>query len=125
MPEPKREEEKILSIDDGREERQVRSESNAGGDSDPVDTPAGTPSAVNAEIAKLRAEKEDLLQTLVRRQADFENFRKRTERDRSEEARRGVELIDLGCNSGSRRFRSRASRPRRSGLSKSIAKASR
>ena len=41
--------------------------------------------ALRAEIAKLRAEKEELLQTLVRRQADFENFRKRTERDRHEE----------------------------------------
>jgi len=34
-----------------------------------------------------------LLQTLVRRQADFENYRKRTERDRQEEARRGVERL--------------------------------
>ena len=33
------------------------------------------------------------MQTLVRRQADFENFEKRTERDRSEEARRGVERL--------------------------------
>ena len=29
----------------------------------------------------------------MRRQADFENFRKRTERDRSEEGRRGVERM--------------------------------
>ena len=37
------------------------------------------------------------MQTLVRRQADFENFKKRTERDRQEEARRGVErlIMDL------------------------------
>ena len=33
------------------------------------------------------------MQTLVRRQADFENFRKRTERDRGEEGRRGVERL--------------------------------
>jgi molecular chaperone GrpE len=45
------------------------------------------------ELAKLRAEKEDLLQTLVRRQADFENYRKRVERDRHDEARRGVERL--------------------------------
>lgn len=48
-----------------------------------------------AEVNKLRAEKEELLQTLVRRQADFENFRKRTERDRHEEGRRGVERLIL------------------------------
>ncbi len=54
-------------------------------------------SSLASEFQKLKAEKEDLLQTMVRRQADFENFRKRTERDRNEEARRGVErlLLDL------------------------------
>ena len=38
-----------------------------------------------------------LTQTMIRRQADFENFRKRTERDRHEEGRRGVErlIVDL------------------------------
>ncbi len=30
---------------------------------------------------------------MVRRQADFENFKKRVERDRSEEGRRGVERM--------------------------------
>jgi molecular chaperone GrpE len=39
-------------------------------------------------IAKLEAEKEELKSTLVRRQADFENFRKRIERERHEESRR-------------------------------------
>ncbi len=33
------------------------------------------------------------MQTMIRRQADFENFRKRTERDRQEEGRRGVERL--------------------------------
>jgi molecular chaperone GrpE len=59
------------------------------------DPPAGNDSAQAAELEKLRAEKEELLQTLVRRQADFENFRKRTERDRHEEGRRGVERLVL------------------------------
>ena len=35
------------------------------------------------------------MQTMIRRQADFENFRKRTERDRQEEGRRGVERLIL------------------------------
>jgi molecular chaperone GrpE len=52
---------------------------------------------LTAEIQKLKAEKEELMQTMIRRQADFENFRKRTERDRHEEGRRGVErlIMDL------------------------------
>jgi molecular chaperone GrpE len=46
----------------------------------------------NAEerITKLEAEKEELRKTLIHRQADFENFRKRVERDRNEETRRVV-----------------------------------
>jgi molecular chaperone GrpE len=61
------------------------------GDPSPADAPGGDENSPAAEIAKLKAEKEELVQTMVRRQADFENFRKRTERDRQEEARRGVE----------------------------------
>jgi molecular chaperone GrpE len=52
---------------------------------------------VVSEIDRLKGEKEELLQTMIRRQADFENYRKRIERDRQEEGRRGVErlIIDL------------------------------
>jgi molecular chaperone GrpE len=42
------------------------------------------------ELARLVAEKEELTNTLVRLQADFDNYRKRVERDRKDEARRGV-----------------------------------
>src|SRR5690349_10398042 len=50
-----------------------------------------TGEGVSAEaLAKVQAEKEELKQTLLRRQADFENYRKRIERDRLEESRRGV-----------------------------------
>ena len=95
MAEPKREEEKIFSYDTG--ERAPDAPSVIGEDSPPAGTDQGEESALAAEIAKLRAEKQDLLQTLVRRQADFENFRKRIERDRHEEGRRGVErlIMDL------------------------------
>jgi molecular chaperone GrpE len=52
---------------------------------------AGPPSAdFSEQLARLRAEKDELTQTLVRRQADFENYRKRIERERQEEHRRGV-----------------------------------
>ena len=48
-----------------------------------------------AQLARLKTEKDELMQTLVRRQADFENYRKRIERERDEEHRRGVgRLID-------------------------------
>jgi molecular chaperone GrpE len=46
--------------------------------------------ATDERIAKLEAEKEDLRKTLIHRQADFENFRKRVERERHEESRRAT-----------------------------------
>jgi molecular chaperone GrpE len=53
--------------------------------------------AIDERIAKLEAEKEDLRTTLIHRQADFENFRKRVERERHEESRRatGVSIQHL------------------------------
>jgi molecular chaperone GrpE len=44
-------------------------------------------------IQKLLNEKQELTDTLVRRQADFENFRKRVEKERHQERHRGVELL--------------------------------
>ncbi|HZI20562.1 MAG TPA: nucleotide exchange factor GrpE [Pyrinomonadaceae bacterium] len=45
---------------------------------------------VEAELRKLRAERDDLSEKLVRRQADFDNFRKRTERERHETYQRAL-----------------------------------
>jgi molecular chaperone GrpE len=42
----------------------------------------------DGDLAKAMAELEDLRQTLLRRQADFENYRKRIERERAEDGRR-------------------------------------
>jgi len=94
VAEPKREEEKIFSYDTGEPAPDASSKL---ADDAPAGTEQGEESPLAAECAKLRAEKQDLLQTLVRRQADFENFRKRIERDRHEEGRRGVErlIMDL------------------------------
>ncbi len=50
-------------------------------------TPAGE-TALREQLARLKAERDDLFQTLIRRQADFENYRKRIERERSEDAER-------------------------------------
>jgi molecular chaperone GrpE len=93
LAEPKREEEKVLSFDIGREENEGGPSSPAGGDAASFDPPVGGDATLATEIQKLRAEKEELLLTLVRRQADFENFKKRMERDRAEEGRRGVERM--------------------------------
>jgi len=45
------------------------------------------------QIKKLLAEKEELLDTLKRRQADFENYRKRVEKERHQDRQRGVEAL--------------------------------
>jgi molecular chaperone GrpE len=45
------------------------------------------------QLQKLKAEKEDLMNTLVRRQADFENYRKRVEKERHADRHRAVELF--------------------------------
>ena len=48
---------------------------------------------LGAQVQKLLAEKQELTDTLVRRQADFENYRKRIERERHQDHHRGVELF--------------------------------
>jgi molecular chaperone GrpE len=54
---------------------------------------AGASEAQPDDYKKLLAEKEDLMNTLVRRQADFENYRKRVERERHQERHRAVESL--------------------------------
>jgi len=46
---------------------------------------------ISEQERRLLAEMEDLKNTLVRRQADFENYRKRIERERQQDRHRGVE----------------------------------
>jgi len=62
----------------------------------PADPPAdqGLNAASLAEqVQKLLTEKQELMDTLVRRQADFENYRKRVEKERHHERHRGVESL--------------------------------
>ena len=94
MAEPKREVEKVIPIDGPRGEREDNT-AKASDDSASGDAAALGNASLAEELARLKAEKEELLQTMIRRQADFENFRKRTERDRHEEGRRGVERLIL------------------------------
>lgn len=44
-------------------------------------------------LQKLLAEKQDLMSTLVRRQADFENYRKRVEKERAQDRQRATESL--------------------------------
>jgi molecular chaperone GrpE len=44
-------------------------------------------------LARLEAEREEMRQLLIRRQADFENFRKRVERERREDRERAVAAL--------------------------------
>jgi molecular chaperone GrpE len=65
---------------------QAASDAGSAGDSGSV----GNGSAAE-QLQKLLAEKQELMNTLVRRQADFENYRKRIEKERQQERHRGVE----------------------------------
>jgi molecular chaperone GrpE len=67
---------------------QVASDAGSAGDSGSL----GNGSA-DEQLQKLLAEKQELMNTLVRRQADFENYRKRIEKERQQERDRGVEVL--------------------------------
>jgi len=49
--------------------------------------------AADAGIAKLTGDLEELRQTLLRRQADFENYRKRVEKERFEDSKRATARV--------------------------------
>lgn len=57
---------------------------------------AGDSAAADAEVAKLANDLNELRQTLMRRQADFENYRKRIEKERSEDSRRATARVVEG-----------------------------
>lgn len=56
----------------------------------PVDAATG---AMTAQLAKLQAEKDELRNTMIRRQADFENYKKRVERERAEDRSRATAVV--------------------------------
>jgi molecular chaperone GrpE len=57
---------------------------------DALATESPATAALAEQVARLQGEKDDLTQTMVRRQADFENYRKRIERERQEDRRQGA-----------------------------------
>lgn len=56
----------------------------------PEDQQADGPGATD-ELSKLLAERQELMNTLVRRQADFENYRKRVEKERHHDRHKATE----------------------------------
>src|ERR1700674_664564 len=76
-----------------RDKNVIEFDSRSRNPQEPADTVAPNP-ARGVELAErahsLQAEKDELMQTLVRRQADFENYRKRIERERQEDRRHGT-----------------------------------
>lgn len=57
---------------------------------------AGDSATADAEVAKLANDLNELRQTLMRRQADFENYRKRIEKERGEDSRRATARVVEG-----------------------------
>jgi len=54
---------------------------------------SGSTVALAEQVQKLLGEKQELMDTLIRRQADFENYRKRVEKERHQDRHRGVEAL--------------------------------
>jgi molecular chaperone GrpE len=79
--------------------KNVESNSENGGANMSADASSDTNQAdveyptADAEVGKLAKDLEDLRQTLLRRQADFDNYRKRVEKERSEDSRRSTARV--------------------------------
>jgi molecular chaperone GrpE len=70
--------------------------SNPGEDTPEIYTLDADDAAADSDIGKLAKDLEDLRQTLLRRQADFDNYRKRVEKERSEDSRRSTARVIEG-----------------------------
>lgn len=62
----------------------------------PDDEKLAADATADAEVAKLASDLNELRQTLMRRQADFENYRKRIEKERTEDSRRATARVVEG-----------------------------
>jgi molecular chaperone GrpE len=70
--------------------------SNPGEDTPEIYTLDADDAAADSDVGKLAKDLEDLRQTLLRRQADFDNYRKRVEKERSEDSRRSTARVIEG-----------------------------
>jgi len=75
--------------------KEVNINVNKKSDEQSVEAQAVAADTVKADVqmAKLSADLEELRQTLLRRQADFENYRKRIEKERFEDSRRATARV--------------------------------
>lgn len=78
---------------DSEKEQEPRTDANTSGAETEANDSAPAETAAVPEVEKLVAEKTDLRNTLVRLQADFDNYRKRIERERHQERHRGAETL--------------------------------
>jgi molecular chaperone GrpE len=60
---------------------------------DPMESADEKKDGASEQVQKLLAEKQELMNTLVRRQADFENYRKRVEKERAQDRQRVIESL--------------------------------
>jgi molecular chaperone GrpE len=77
------------------DERETNIPYNQGGDESDANVENDSGRA-DAGVAKLAADLEDLRQTLLRRQADFDNYKKRIERERTEDNKRATARVIEG-----------------------------
>jgi molecular chaperone GrpE len=66
---------------------------NAGEDQSDDAKLAADSAAADAEVTKLASDLSELRQTLMRRQADFDNYRKRIEKERAEDSKRATARV--------------------------------
>ncbi len=78
---------------DSEREQEPKTDANANAAEIDANVGASAETAPVPELEKLLAEKTDLRNTLVRLQADFDNYRKRIERERHQERHRGAETL--------------------------------
>ena len=82
--------------DEALDERELAAEGQAAAPSEQPDAWGASEAAaaeVEADLEALRAERDEYLDTLRRLQADFENFRKRMQRDQTETVERATERL--------------------------------
>lgn len=88
-----------MSVKDSKKDAENNPENvlnNPGEDTPEIYTLEADEAAADSDIGKLAKDLEDLRQTLLRRQADFDNYRKRVEKERSEDSRRSTARVIEG-----------------------------
>jgi len=75
----------VMDWNEKKQQTDMSDDSQQGSDGQEI---AADAAKADAEVAKLATDLEELRQTLLRRQADFDNYRKRIERERGDDAKR-------------------------------------